>query len=341
MYLSKRSNGVYYLWYHNELGCKRKVSTQKKLKADALGFVKNFRQTEREHKARLQNITLQTFQTDFLTYSSGVHTEKTQRHFKVAFKEFCRVIGDLPLQRIGIREIEQFLSVKKAEASDWTARKYYTALASAFEKAIDWNFLSVNPFRKVPKPKGKETYPLFFSRTEFEHLLSFIIDKDFRELCITALFTGVRLGELLSLEWSDIDFPQRMATIQNKDTFQTKSKRNRVLPLNDTLFAVLIKRRTDALNETGYVFHRRGMKLKEDFVSKTFKGYVKLSGLNPTLHFHSLRHSFASWLVQDGVSIYAVKELLGHSDVKTTQVYSHLQPEQLHSTVNRISIVLN
>ena len=98
-------------------------------------------------------------------------------------------------QKIGIREIEHFLSVKKAEASDSTARKYYnTALASAFEKAIDWNFLSVNPFRKVAKPKGNETYPLFFSRTEFEHLLSFITDKDFRELCIFALLTGTRLG---------------------------------------------------------------------------------------------------------------------------------------------------
>lgn len=83
------------------------------------------------------------------------------------------------------------------------------------------------------------------------------------------------------------------------------------------------------------------MKLKEDFVSKTFKRYVRLSGLNPALHFHSLRHSFATWLVQDGVSIYAIKELFGHADVKTTQVYSDLQPEQLHSTVNRISIVLN
>ncbi len=59
------------------------------------------------------------------------------------------------------------------------------------------------------------------------------------------------------------------------------------------------------------------------------------------LHFHSLRHTFATWLVQDGVSIYAVKELLGHLDVKTTQVYSHLQPEQLHSTVNKIDVSLN
>jgi integrase/recombinase XerD len=54
------------------------------------------------------------------------------------------------------------------------------------------------------------------------------------------------------------------------------------------------------------------------------------------LHFHSLRHTFASWLVQDGVSLYEVQKLLGHSSIAVTQVYSPLQPEQLHATVNRI-----
>jgi site-specific recombinase XerD len=132
-----------------------------------------------------------------------------------------------------------------------------------------------------------------------------------------------------------------MATIQNKEAFQTKSKRNRVVPLNETLLPVLMQRQKDAVSETGYVFHKKGMKLKENFVSKTFKRYVRLSGLNPALHFHSLRHSFATWLIQDGVSIYAIKELLGHADVKTTQVYSHLAGSDLHREVNKITIALN
>ena len=91
-----------------------------------------------------------------------------------------------------------------------------------------------------------------------------------------------------------------------------------------------------------YVFTgKRGEKLNGNFVRAKLKAAVRDCELDPKLHFHSLRHTFASWLVQDGVSLYEVQKLLGHTDMKVTQIYSHLQPEQLHDTVNRIHIDLN
>jgi site-specific recombinase XerD len=89
------------------------------------------------------------------------------------------------------------------------------------------------------------------------------------------------------------------------------------------------------------VFARRGFQIGESFVSHRFKEYVRMAGLDERLHWHSLRHTFASWLVQDGVSLYAVQKLLGHSSVTVTEIYSHLQPEKLHDTVNRIQVSLN
>jgi site-specific recombinase XerD len=78
------------------------------------------------------------------------------------------------------------------------------------------------------------------------------------------------------------------------------------------------------------------------WVSHKFKYYVYEARFSDDrLHFHSLRHTFASWLVQDGVSLYEVQKLLGHSSIAVTQVYSHLQPEQLHATVNRLKVGLN
>jgi integrase/recombinase XerD len=79
-----------------------------------------------------------------------------------------------------------------------------------------------------------------------------------------------------------------------------------------------------------------GIKLNEDYVSKKFKKAVRACKLNDKVHFHTLRHSFASLLVQKGVSLYVVKELLGHEDLATTQIYSHLQEDNLRQAVNLI-----
>ncbi len=112
----------------------------------------------------------------------------------------------------------------------------------------------------------------------------------------------------------------------------------RTVPMNDTVANLL---RAKSLRE-GPVFNgRRGRRANPHFVSKKFKEAVRNLGLDGRLHFHSLRHTFASLLVQRGVSLYEVQNLLGHSTVAVTQIYAHLQPSTLQSTVNKISLNLN
>lgn len=87
--------------------------------------------------------------------------------------------------------------------------------------------------------------------------------------------------------------------------------------------------------ENNLVFYKsEDVKLNEDFESKQFNKAVRASKLNDKIHFHTLRHSFASALVQRNVSLYAVKELLGYENIKTTQVYSHLHQDSLNQAVN-------
>lgn len=285
-----------------------------------------------------EKITIKQFQEQFIEYSSGAHTNKTRKTYETAFREFVRVEGDRSMDSFSVREVEHFLSVKKVEASEWTSRKYYIALRSAFEKAAQWNLIKENPFRKAKKPRPPEAIPAFFNEKELRLFVSVIENRDFRELCITAVLTGLRLGELLSLSWKDIDFDSKVILIQNSKAFTTKSKRSRAVPMSDNLCQMLIERKRNLRNEAETVFHdAKGKQLKEGTASQRFKRYVRRAGLNDKLHFHSLRHSFASALVMSGVSLYAVQKLLGHSHSETTEIYSHLSPQQLHKEVNGLA----
>jgi len=107
--------------------------------------------------------------------------------------------------------------------------------------------------------------------------------------------------------------------------------------MNSTLETLLIDRfsKTNNVDNNNYIFYRViGIKLNEDYASKKFKVAVREAGLSDNIHFHTLRHSFASSLAQKGVSLFVIKELLGHEDIKTTQIYSHLQTENLTDAVN-------
>jgi integrase len=205
MFLSRHRNSTYYVFYVDDLGHRHKVSTHSQRKSDALKFLQGFRQSEHERRIKLQRSSLSQFTEDYLVYSAGVHTAKSQENAATSLREFLRIVGDLPLHRIGVREIEQFLATKRQETCEQTARTYFVTLASAFETAKRWNCISSNPFRLVEKPRVREVQPAYFSKEDFKKLLSAVHDVDQRELYTCAVSTGMRLGELSALEWTSVD----------------------------------------------------------------------------------------------------------------------------------------
>ena len=123
-------------------------------------------------------------------------------------------------------------------------------------------------------------------------------------------------------------------SVQNSAEFTTKSKRNRRVPISEYLAVILENRKP--FSRCAYVFHRNDKPFTADNVTKRFKKYVRKAKLDDGLHFHSLRHSTASLLVQANVPIYTVKEILGHSQIATTLIYSHLSESHLQESVNNI-----
>ena len=153
-------------------------------------------------------------------------------------------------------------------------------------------------------------------------------------LIMFSVCTMMRAGEIVSLTWDSIDLRRRIILIQNSKNFCSKTGKPRAVPMNDWVFKFLSTKERNA--EFVFTFPD-GRKLSVGYVSHRFKKYVRKANLTSEVHFHSIRHTGATWLVQDGISIYAVQRLLGHSNISMTQVYSHLEPEGLFQSVERIT----
>ena len=145
----------------------------------------------------------------------------------------------------------------------------------------------------------------------------------------------MRRGELLNLKWGAVDLDRRLIMIQSSQEYRTKGGKKRAIPINDWALTTL-QRRLSA-KDSEYVFTEKGKRISKEALSLRFKRRIRHLKFDERLHFHSLRHSFASWLIQSGgASIFEIQKLLGHTNIKTTQIYSHLAPENHLATVNKL-----
>ena len=336
MYLIKNKKSPYYQLVYFPNGKRTTVSTRTANKQKAEKFVASFNpELKIEEPPKTTSIKLNAFITEYKTYVKNTYSEKyLKKAVRPSFAALQKHTSDMPLQSISTRIIDQFISSASAR-SKHSASLYYRTLKAAFNKALVWNYIKENPFNKIKTPKVPKSFPVFISESELIEILNNTEMQLMKDIFTTAFYTGMRLGELLNMRWNWIDFSQNIITIKNSNEFNSKNKRERIIPIHQKVQAILQTRFQLGRLPDNLIFYRyNGIKLNEDFVSKQFKKAVRAANLNDKIHFHSLRHSFASALVQRGISLYAVKELLGHGNIKTTQIYSHLQNENLYSAIN-------
>ena len=333
--LFKRSSGIYYISFEEE-GRRKWKSTGKTRKSDALNELLTFEKLRRSYNPRT---TLQAFIKDLLSYAQVTFSAKTVELYKLALRHLHSVVGNKLLTSITARDVDLYRTIRLKEVSPVTVNINLRSLRAAFSTAVRWKLLSENPFKKVSLVRVPDRQPVYFKKEDLHKLISIISEGWLRELVVVAVSTGLRRGELVNLTWKDLDFDRRLLQIQSTESFQTKAGRRRAVPMSDALYQFLWTKAQRFLGN--YVFTLNGKRISCDWVTHKFGRYVRKAGLNPKLHFHSLRHTFATWLVQEGVSIYEVQKLLGHSNISVTQVYSHLAASELHGAVNKISVSLN
>ena len=334
MYLIRRKNGTYYIQFF-DLQTKqiRRISTKTKFKREALTILKQFNPSQ---DVLIKQIRLSVFCKEYLNYVTSNRTHKYSKSINLSFRQLMNYSKDIYLQNLTPRILDQFIA-ERFSTAPWSALMYYRTLKAAFSKAVVWGYIEENPLKKIKAPKQKKSLPVFISKSDLEKIIQHTSTKLLQDIFSTAFYSGMRLGEILNLIWDCVDFSRRVIIIKNINGFVTKSKKERVIPMNDRLLDLFLKKyqTSKMLSKNDYIFYRViGVKLNEDYVSKQFKKAVRSACLNDEIHFHTLRHSFASNLIQKGASIYVVKELLGHESISTTQIYSHLQSENLSQAVS-------
>ncbi len=333
MFIFQR-NGIYYMEYFDDVEKKnRRVSTGERNKAAALKFLKNFVPEKKEKNTQSQ-ILLNDFFKEFYQFAKESLSQSYLRSIVLSSRMFINFTGNKHLRDITPREAELFISHTYARAK-YSAHLYYRTLKAAFYKAVNWGHIESNPFSKIKPAKTQKKLPVFITLDELSRICEKENNAMLKILYTVAFYTGLRQSELLNLKWRDIDVDKKFLVVGNTSDFVTKSKSARMVPLNSSVIDALSNVKKGANDD--YVFlNENGIKLNNDFASKRFKKAVRKSCMNDEIHFHTLRHSFASCLAQNGISLYVIKEILGHQNISTTQIYAHLNNAALFDAVNSI-----
>ena len=331
--------GYYCVQFVDSNGRRRQRSLGTKSKVEAIRLVADLQSIVRD---KLKPRLFSAFSSEFIASSSALLSKGTIAIYQQSFNAFFRLVGDCLLTKLSPWHWDDYKSKRLTieRCSPVTVNMELRSLKAALSTAVRWQYMDRNPFAGQKQAAVEERPPVFFTHEDFQKLLG-VVDGWLKDFFVIAVCTGMRLGEIRQLRWSSIDFTQRLVTIASNSNFKTKTGKMRSVPLNDFVMSVLLNRKNKA-GEGDYVFIniRTGIPFSRSGITHAVKKAIISAKLPSNLHTHSTRHTCASWLIQAGTPIYTVQRILGHSDVKTTAVYAHLQPQHLRSELDKLSDIL-
>lgn len=253
-------------------------------------------------------------------------SEHTLRNYQIDLKEFHLFNGEQPLEQIDRKTIRSFLSHLHAEAkSKRTIARKLSSLRSYFKFLHSRKIVSTNPTEELETPKIDKKIPASLSYDQVLHLfnqpdISTLLG--FRDRTIMELFysSGIRLSELASLEIKEIDFHGHLIKVQGK------GKKERIVPItkNAANWLKNYLEHPERENSQALFLNRFGSKLTPRSIDRKFHNYLVQSGLSAHITPHTIRHTIATHWLENGMDLKTIQELLGHSSLSTTTIYTQV-----------------
>lgn len=240
-----------------------------------------------------------------------------------------------------IRRYINFLKIDKGYSTE-TLRRRINSLRSFFNFLISQEYIDRNPMAPINAPKRADQLPIYLQENEIKRLITMPFlhsaDNKLRDKCIieTLVFTGVRRSELLSLNWQDIDFGAQTIKV-----LKGKGKKQRMIPITEPLVTDLwayLQTRLP-LTDNAVFISSNGTRLSVTALSQLFRRYIKLARLDGKGYtIHKLRHSYATLLLQNGADLISIQQLMGHGDLNTTKIYTHVDTNHLSEQVKKFPL---
>jgi integrase len=314
---------------YQSLAEKRQIETERKKQEE--------QQKQRKKKERIK---FGQVAAEYLKWSEA--NKKSYSGDKSRYQKHLKFLDDVRLKDISPLMLEKLKrDLYKKKLSSATIHHVLTLIRAIFRKAVAWKLYNGPiPTNEIKFPKLNNRRLRFLSHEEAALTLKEVkkVSLQVNNQSLLALYCGLRFGEIANLTWADVNLDTgiiqvRDAKAGDRHAFITKPIKKMFQKLHESKPA----------NQSSLIFpDKKGIKQKH--ISRTFYETIKKLGFNKGItdnrlkvSFHTLRHTFASWLAIQGTSLYEIKELMGHKSIEMTERYAHLMPNVKIKAVNKLA----
>ncbi len=247
------------------------------------------------------------------------NSEYTIKNYLRANKELLDFHDKLPKEMI-IDDVKAIMAEKISQRASSSVVLFLAAIKYAYE-----NILGKDITNGIKRPKKEKKIPIVLTKKEIKKLIE-IFDNEKSKLIVSLIYScGLRVSELVSLKFSDLNFEDKTGYIR-----QAKGKKDRMFNIPIFLFERLKEQaKIQKQGDQEYLFSGPKGKLTDRNIQKIVRNAAKRAGIEKPVHVHTLRHSFATHLLEDGVDIRKIQIMLGHSSISTTELYTQVSTEEI------------